>query len=241
LPFQTGPIVIERTAGGLKTLAQIEAAAKQAIQDKVPGGKRIEEDAILEDEAGNRLVRFRTTAGHWSYKVHTVAVKPDGTVAGVSERPVSTCVAAGTLLDGESGAVPIESVRPGDRLWGFDPARGQRVLTTIRVVRRGVAEETLVFGKTLRVTAVHPLYVNGSWQEAGQVGERDELLTADLRWVPAGTARRVRQAVEVFDLTVDEPHNFFAGRFLVHNKDRDYWPQVDDLYYRLWPLPEAKK
>jgi hypothetical protein len=59
--------------------------------------------------------------------------------------------------------------------------------------------------------------------------------------VPAGRPQRIEGTVEVFDLTVDAPHNFFAGGFLVHNKDRDYSPSIDDDWYVLWPPAKAVK
>jgi hypothetical protein len=59
----------------------------------------------------------------------------------------------------------------------------------------------------------------------------------------AGEPECRSEAIAVYDLTVDGPHNFFAGGFLVHNKDvhRKYDPMLDDLWYRLWPPPEKEK
>jgi hypothetical protein len=61
------------------------------------------------------------------------------------------------------------------------------------------------------------------------------LLDARLARVPAGPAREVAGRIEVYDLAVDAPHCFFAGGFLVHNKDRAYSPKLDDPWYDLWP------
>jgi hypothetical protein len=46
---------------------------------------------------------------------------------------------------------------------------------------------------------------------------------------------KVRGALAVYDIAVDEPHNYFAGGILVHNKSRDYSPHLDDPWYQLWP------
>jgi hypothetical protein len=79
------------------------------------------------------------------------------------------------------------------------------------------------------------VYADGAWKPAGEVGPDQVLLAADLGTVKAGQAKRLAGRVEVFDLTVDGPHTFFAGGFLVHNKDRPYLPALDDPWYILWP------
>src|SRR5205085_2514590 len=106
---------------------------------------------LHEDKEGNRLVRFRAADVKWSYTEYIVAVQPDGTVGKIREQTVGTCVAHGTVIDAEKGPRTIETLREGDRVWGYDGTK--RVLTTIRLVRRGTSERTLVFGDGLRVTA----------------------------------------------------------------------------------------
>jgi RNA polymerase sigma factor (sigma-70 family) len=241
IPFESGRIAVELGSTGIKTLAEVETAARDALERKRPDLKPGKPTVILEDKAGNRLVRFASEVRMWSYTQYVVEVSPDGTPGADSQREIHTCVACGTLLEGEKGPVAVETVREGDRVWGYDLAAKEKALTTVRLVRRGKAAETLVFGETLRVTATHPLWAGGVWKRAGEVQEDDALLTSDLRSVPAGVGRPVVGAIDVFDLTVDGPHNFFAGGFLVHNKDRPYSPNLDDLWYRFWPLPEPKK
>ncbi len=80
----------------------------------------------------------------------------------------------------------------------------------------------------------HPLWV-GQWSPAGLVGENGLLLDLRLQPVAAGKPQRLHERVTVYDLTVAEPHCFFAGGFLVHNKKRGYWPHVDDPWYANWP------
>jgi hypothetical protein len=58
---------------------------------------------------------------------------------------------------------------------------------------------------------------------------------ADGKSKPLAVPQKVRGALAVYDITVDEPHNYFAGGILVHNKSRDYSPHLDDPWYQLWP------
>ena len=129
-----------------------------------------------------------------------------------------TCIAAGTPILTTDGATAVEELRIGDPVWGYDLARKRRVLTTIRAIRRSVVAETLLFGKSLRVTSSHPIFAGGVWKSADEIAANDLVLNTEAALVPAGEPRRISGRVDVFDLTVDGPHNFFAGGMLVHNK-----------------------
>src|SRR5262249_43904678 len=136
------------------------------------------------------------------------------------------------------GATPIEKIAIGDRVWGFDVERGRKVLTPVKFIRVGEASETLVFNRTLRVTAEHPLWL-GKWKRAGDARPGDMLLDEKGRKVKAGAAVVKKGKVRVYDLTVGAPHCFFAGGYLVHNKKRMYSPKLDDVWYQydLRPAP----
>jgi len=49
--------------------------------------------------------------------IYTVHVSPKGKVLNVFSKETSSCLAEGTLLDGEEGPVAVERVGTGDRLW----------------------------------------------------------------------------------------------------------------------------
>lgn len=243
IPFTSGTISLELGVAGLKPLSQVEAGAQKTLEanHKLNPGKT----AVVEDETGNRILRFTgpdpavNPIMPWTQVNFKVLVKPDGTTADTSQKTVGTCIARGTPIDTPDGPVAVENVREGDQVWSFE--LGQRVPTTVRLIRRDVAQETLLFGRTLRVTAEHPVHAGGDWKQARSIVPEDLLLTADLKAVAAGTPRLLTERIEIFDLTVDEPHNYFAGGFLVHNKSRLWTPSMDDVWYQLWPLPEAKK
>jgi hypothetical protein len=240
IPFTSSPISVELGAGGIKTLAQVEASAREELVRKFPNAKPSGPATILENKVGNRLVRFTCPGQFWSYIYYRIEVAPDGTANNVTDREVGTCIARGTLVEGQGGQVRIEDIRVGDRVWGYDPETRQKVLTTVQFVRFGTAHETLVFGDTLRLTATHPVFIGGTWKAAGQVEPDETLLTTDLSQVLARKPRLIAARVEVFDLTVDGPHCYFAGGFLVHNKKRLYSPDIDDPWYYLWPTPKEK-
>ncbi|MCE9560592.1 MAG: sigma-70 family RNA polymerase sigma factor [Planctomycetes bacterium] len=248
IPFESGTITFERLKDGATTFKELAATAKAAL----PAGTKLDDlkdfltaPLVVENADGTRVVHLRSSdSGKWNYAQYTVAVTQDGKAGKIESFDVSTCVARGTRLDGEAGSVRIEDVGVGDRIWGYDPVAAKRVLTTVRGVTTNVAGTTLSFGGTLRVTGNHPVYVNGKWKRADAVAPNDTLLTETGLAVRAGVPKQVRGAIEVFDLTVDEPHTYFAGGFLVHNKDRmvRFTPNLS-AYYQLWPgeLPALKK
>src|SRR5262249_16779745 len=216
------------------SLDEIAKAARNKLGSKLEAGHDTAEK-VYDDADGNRLVHLTGPSSKmWHFKIHTVQVSPSGKILNVFTKEVSTCLAEGTQVDGEAGPVAVERVAVGDRLWGYDLARGQRVLTTVREVRRAESAQTLRLGCGLRLSGDHPVYASGQWLPAKALSETDELLRPDGTTVAVGKVERINDRVAVYDVTVDEPHNFFAAGVLVHNKSRAHWPQLDDLWYRLW-------
>jgi len=238
IPFESEEVELEVGVPGLSAQKFVQDAATLELVKK-GGGKASQKPVFLrEDKAGDRVVLFRGDVGdRWSYREYAVTVKPNGAVESIKSREVFTCLARGTIIDTERGLRPIEDVRPGERVWGWSQERRQRVLTTVRAVRQAEAEQTLIFGEGLRVTAEHPLWVDGMWKPAAEVLPTDSLLDREGRSVKAGQPRIIAARVQVFDLTVDGPHCFFAGGFLVHNKDRAYSATLDDPWETLWAEP----
>lgn len=141
-----------------------------------------------------------------------------GKVRRLFDLPVRHCVAAGTPIATPNGPLPIEELEIGDAVWSWDEARGVRVVARVEATHASDADETLVFGGALRVTAEHPLLASGVWTEAADVEPDAMLLHLESGPVRAGAPEVVSRPVRVFDLTIDGPANFFAGGLLVHNK-----------------------
>jgi len=130
------------------------------------------------------------------------------------------CIAAGTLIATENGPLPVESLRVGDRVVGFDPETRRRVVTTVTAMVPKAAATTLRLGDGLRVTPDHPVFADGAFRPAGALSPGSGLLTEDGAPLVAASLERVSGEVTVYDLSVDWPHTYFAGGVLVHNKSR---------------------
>ncbi len=252
--FKLPPIHI-KVDKGVQSLAKALETAIAAQQKHVPNQKLMKHkqtesgyarDFVHEDTEGNRRIDLNVTNGQfrWGYDLVRVTVSPMGKVKRVQVREVFTCVAEGVMVATPTGPRAIESLKRGDRVWSFDTKNRKRVINTVETIRHGFAGETISFPGGLRVTTNHPVYANGNWQPAGRVVAHDTLLKlADDHAVQAikpVSLKRTVSCVPVIDLTVAEPHNFFAGGLLVHNKDRAWSASLDDPWYFTWPTKPHK-
>jgi hypothetical protein len=125
-----------------------------------------------------------------------------------------------TLSDGTTK--PIEQVQPGDEVRSYDTEGGEFVTG---VVTKNFSREVMGYLSVdgILVTEEHPFWVvnRGEWVKAWR------LQTGDILLKDNATPRTIRHiftvgaggVVEVFNMTVEGVHNYFAGGVLVHNKE----------------------
>ncbi len=135
----------------------------------------------------------------------------------------ASCFLAGTPVRTEMGTVPIESIKPGDRVLAQDQDTGELAYkvvlrTTLRPPARMV--EIKAGGETIHTTLGHPFWVAGrGWQMAKQ------LKAGDLLHGLAGATpiESVNAAGEhgAHNLVVDDTNTYFVGRsgLLVHDNE----------------------
>lgn len=243
LSFQSAEIVMEVGAPGVVPLAELERAAAAERAKKAPTASWVKRGVstesgfvpgvVIEDGSGNRVVYAAEQPPRFGYTLHASTFTPSGELLSHKTFSIGTCIGAGTLIEAERGLVPIEEIALGERVWGYDPEAGRRVLTAVVALRVGASERLLELG-ALRVTPEHPVYVDGEWRLAGEIRAGSRLLSSSLSWTAAPEAVAVFGLSPIFDLTVEAPHSFFAGGVLVHNKDRGYMSALDDPWYFMW-------
>lgn len=147
------------------------------------------------------------------------------------------CLAGDTpVLMAGGSEKPISEVRFGDFVLTRTGPR--RVLASVLTKREAkVLRLTLADGRNIVSTPEHPVFVTRrGFVEAGQLVSGDSVLSADpaLRFF-AGTVASVEELptpVDVYDLHVEDAHEFFAAGILVHNCDelyawqREAWEQL---------------
>ena len=142
------------------------------------------------------------------------------------------CFPAGTLITmADLSSVPIDAVRVGDLVLAYDTetgrARPERVLRTF--VHPYLAGSSLIHvNDQLAATPEHPFFRNGAWSPAGEIGLGDSLVRMEIGarggptflQTPVTSVHRevIRSETAVYNLEIDELHDYFAGGVLVHNK-----------------------
>ena len=105
------------------------------------------------------------------------------------------CFRGDTLIDTESGLRPIRTIEPGDRVWSWDEATGQKVLRRVsRAIRMpAFGLRTLqVDQETIYTTDGHPFWVEGKgWVKARFLNTGDTLRSDSGTSLTVSSNRRV--------------------------------------------------
>lgn len=128
---------------------------------------------------------------------------------------------AGTPVAVEYGAARIDQLQTGDVVLGLDLRAGavcaQKVTTVIQADGTQILE--LDFGdEVVACTPAHRFYT-GRWVAAGDLASGDRVLRSDGGWQELQDARPSARRQPVFNLEVEDLHNFLVGQsgLLVHN------------------------
>ncbi|MFO0617087.1 MAG: Hint domain-containing protein [Polyangiaceae bacterium] len=134
----------------------------------------------------------------------------------------ASCFAGATPIATPRGEVTLDRLRRGDTVLGLDGATGAlgkvRVTHVKALERTNVGEIQLDTGVTLEVTADHPFFQrDGSLVRASELEPGAELVGVGGGPVRVVSVSAFDRSGRVYDLSVDGPHDYFAGGVLVHN------------------------
>ena len=256
-------VVVARADMRNQTLEELAAAAVDVVKEQAEvKTEKLEVQSVesipIADQDGNRVIRVRANipepkpevdpggriiiapriaggTGYWQYEV---AMSPEGKPATVARWRKGFCVAHGTKISTPEGDVAVENLYAGQQVWAFDADSGNVVTANVLAVLSSHIDETVLLNDTLRLSPDHPVFVRTDskdvWKRAAEVREGDVLLLRSLRPVKVESVEVVGGRVDVFDVAVDGPHNFFAADMLVHNKSIAWTPQAFVPWYALW-------
>lgn len=126
---------------------------------------------------------------------------------------------AGTPVLTINGPVPVEKVRPGDRVLAYSGEKLLQVEVKDVEKKRTRLLEVKTSRGSLRAAPEHPVLTRFDFVEMRGLKKGDDVAVfEDGRRVWA-RVRAVKTAgvAEVYNLAVDPPHTFIAGGFVVHN------------------------
>jgi RHS repeat-associated protein len=177
-------------------------------------------------------------------------------------RRASQCFVAGTLVQTEEGARPIEEIKEGDSVLSWDEGSGrveyQRVTQTF--VRRAEALVAVTIegegGAPLVTTDEHPFYIHrardslggdedgeGSWVAAGALRAGDYARRPAGEWARILKVEARAEQATVYNLEVARNHTYFVGALgvLVHNTCGPNWPKTPEEMDDFLGLPGTRK
>lgn len=129
------------------------------------------------------------------------------------------CFAAGTLISMADGSSkPIEMINVGDQVKAFDFQGLTIVSANVSKAFSAMRSSYYVLNQTIKVSSDHPFYVQGRWVNTHDLKIGDKLLGENGAEVDVISKVLVPEEIQVYNMTVDGVHNYFAGGVLVHNK-----------------------
>ncbi len=135
------------------------------------------------------------------------------------------CFLAGTkILMSDKTEKNIEDIKINDLVLSYDTLSKKNKAS--KVVQTFVHDSAgyLLINDELKVTANHPVFINNVWEEIGLAKVGDKLQNNDKENVEINSIKEINESNKVYNLEVDETHNYYAQEFLVHNKGETCTP-----------------
>lgn len=219
------PIEFEVVESGpsMKTLAELSQVASELVQKKKSLAKPPQSfTAVIDDTDGNRWLRYQvdtegqTSHGRYDVEIIEVLLDPAGNELNYDSFEHFTCVAEGVTIATPTGSVPVEKLTIGDSVVSYDVATKTKSISLVEHVSASHAERLVRIGDLL-VTGAHPIFSGSRFELAANLTPASEMLRLDLSKKLFDPVTLELPAT-VYELTVTEPHTYFAGGLLVHNK-----------------------
>ncbi|MFH0816379.1 MAG: PKD domain-containing protein [Methanobacteriota archaeon] len=136
-----------------------------------------------------------------------------------SAPPPGYCFVGGTKVSTPNGEANIENIAQGDRILSYNERTGEIETDTVIYTSNHTVDSYLKING-LEVTGNHPIYTQNLIKNAENITIGDTLIGIDGD-VPVLSREVIEKTAVVYNLEVENNHNYFAGGVLVHNK---VWP-----------------
>ena len=123
-----------------------------------------------------------------------------------------------SLADGTQ--LPINQIKINDQVVAWDANSNQNTIARVTDLLKRSSTGYYLINDLIEVTPEHPFYVNGIWVTAEELNIGDELTTLTEEQLSVTSKEYVEEETDVYNLTVDGPHTYYAHGVLVHNKKR---------------------
>ena len=180
-------------------------------------------EAVTETNPIRDVVLDGDSYAYESYRMVT-DIAGAGIILAATYSP-GVCFVAGTLVQTQEGAIPIEEIQLKQLVWAMDPDTGERALKEVVHIFVNKTSELIhvqIGNEVISCTYGHPFYVcDKGWIPAKSLnaGDRLFLLNGDIVQVEAIDFELLDFPVTVFNFEVEDFHSYFVGHasVLVHN------------------------
>lgn len=140
-----------------------------------------------------------------------------------------SCFLAGTLISTPEGPKAIETLKPGDKVYSYNPENGRKEISKLGELDINPAAEYLIINNKLNITKYHPTFIKTAAGikdlRADELKLGDELISDNGKTVLITSIASVKAKTTVYNLLRVSPNNnFFAEGILVHNSNYDNEP-----------------
>ena len=148
------------------------------------------------------------------------------------------CFIEGTkILMADGSYKNIEDVKEGDIIVSFNASSGKMEPAPVKSISSHPPSEIdgyIVINHKLKVTPNHPMVVNGVLKSAGDIKERDLLLTVN-GLIIVQNITKVKRGSWAYDIKLDKGHPFYvADGFVVKSKEPIQMPFPIWLRILIW-------
>ena len=143
------------------------------------------------------------------------------------------CFVSGTLVATENGLLPIDQIIPGQLVKTFETATKRQAVNRVLKVFQSQQQEIVLLniqGEEINCTPRHRFRKDGDWVAAECLRAGDTLVALSGRYATIDRITRRVQPQRVFNLSVDQMHDYFVGvsGVLVHNLKKSDPPDPED-------------
>jgi len=136
-----------------------------------------------------------------------------------------TCFLNETKIKTLLGEKEIKDIKINDYVLSYNEDFKLNVYSKVTEVFNHSSEDYLIINNELKVTSNHEMFINDEWKEIGKAKIGDNLKDYNGNNILINSINKINNSVEVYNLEVDNTHNYYADDYLVHNK------AAQSLYY----------
>jgi hypothetical protein len=235
-------------SGGVELLRQNNLGALQITTTSAVGQEAFK---ILQNDADQAFIEYDGTFssnsppsndgnvlsydegdGNWEF-YRWVMVEVEGTKSWM--KTYRWCVTGDTLILTPTGLRRIDEMKIGDLVISIDEATGQTIHSIVQDIQ--VHPSTVAFvriNNNLQITPNHRIYLNNSWQPAGNARVGDVIRGPEFEEVEVTSVEvyQLDTPVSSYNLTLDSANkNYLANDVLIHNAK---CPRIDAWIHGQW-------